>query len=236
MRAVGDKRTLRFMQFLKEESARFEAIYILGDLFDAWPGTNALLIEKYSPILEMLADLVRDGKRVYYIEGNHDFHLGKYFSEKMGVQVYPNHLEEDWEGRKVYLAHGDLGNPNDKGYRILRYVLRHPILHFLLRTIPPSWIDQIATRFSAFSRDYKKSNHEKKTVENEVKMVYRKTATEFFKKGYDVVMFGHTHYPDQLELEHEGRTCQYFNTGDWLHNFTYLEFEGSKFYTKVHSI
>ena len=233
LRSAEEPRAIKVLRFLNEVAPNFSSIYILGDLFDSWPGTNRLLIHKYSPILTALEDLVRGGRRVHYIEGNHDFRLGKYFSEKLGIQVHPDYLEQDWGSKKVYLAHGDLGNPKQNGYRILRAFLRSNFTHLLLKTLPPQMIDSIGKGFSKYSRDSQKSRWVRDA--QKIKNIYRETAGSIFQKGYDVVVFGHTHYPDSVAVEVMGRQCLYFNTGDWLQHFTYLEFDGREFYTKTYS-
>ena len=47
---------------------------------------------------------------------------------------------------------------------------------------------------------------------------------------------GHTHIPDDYSVEVDGRQCRYINTGDWVRHFTYLEFDGSQFYTRTHPV
>ena len=61
-------------------------------------------------------------------------------------------------------------------------------------------------------------------------------AEDIFQQGYDVVLMGHTHLPDDIETRVDGRPCRYINTGDWVRHFTYLEFDGSQFYTKTHPV
>ena len=44
-------------------------------------------------------------------------------------------------------------------------------------------------------------------------------------KHYDYFIFGHSHIPVELNLNSESK---YINLGDWIINFTYAEFDGSK--------
>ena len=73
--SVGVKSKL-VIRFLQEVASTFEHIYILGDLFDIWPGTNAHLVQTFRPVIQVLKGLVEDGHQIHYIEGNHDFRLG----------------------------------------------------------------------------------------------------------------------------------------------------------------
>lgn len=226
-------KTTKVLDFLREKSVQFDHIYILGDLFDVWPGTTNFLVDAFNPVIEVFKTLIRKGIQLHYIEGNHDFRLGKYFEEELGIKVYPNSLELVLNNRKIFLSHGDLGNPKERGYRILRKILRANWLHFLISPIPSKWIFLLGQKTSKASRGYQKANDQKTET---IREVYRSTARDLFEKGYDVVVMGHTHIPDDYVFRVGNRDCRYLNTGDWVGNFTYLEFDGIEFYTKRHDI
>ena len=221
------------IRFLEEVASRFERIYLLGDLFDVWPGTNAYLVRTFRPVVSTLRRLVENGHKVHYVEGNHDFRMGEYFTDSLGIAVHPDGVEHELGGRRVFLSHGDMGNPRDYAYRALRYVLRQDLLHVALRAVPQDWVYRLGSRTSHASRRY-----QGRVPRNEaaVRNIYRKTAESLFQSGYDVVIMGHTHLPDETRQRTNGRMCQYINTGDWVKHFTYLEFDGSDFYTKVHPV
>lgn len=221
------------IRFFQEVASRFENVYLLGDLFDSWPGTSAYLVRTYGPVIEALKRLTEGGCKVHYIEGNHDFWLGQFFTDRIGVQVHSDSLEENWNGKRVYLAHGDLGNPQETGYRILRSFFRWGLFHRLKSLLPQRWIHDWGLRYSQLSRKRQAGRRQKDAV---IKATYRQTAEKLFTEGFDVVILGHTHIPDDHSASIEGRPCRYFNVGDWLSHFTYLEFDGSQFYTKTHPV
>jgi UDP-2,3-diacylglucosamine hydrolase len=219
----------RMLRFFRETASQFEKIYILGDFFDVWPGTNSHLIEEFSPFLDLFRSLVRSGHQLTYVEGNHDFRLGTYFSNELGIRVVKNELVETWAGKRVYLVHGDLGNPAEKAYPMLRSFLRKDWLHWAIKPIPPQSLYSVASSVSRLSRTFQKSVP---SDDEKVREIYRATAKELFALGNDVVIMGHTHVPDHFHCEVEGRACSYYNLGDWVRSFTYLEFDGAEFYTK----
>jgi UDP-2,3-diacylglucosamine hydrolase len=232
--SVKSKLVIRFLQ---EVASKFENIYILGDLFDVWPGTSAYLVRTFKPVIQVLKRLVEDGHKIHYLEGNHDFRLGEYFTSSLGIQVYPNEIEETWNGKRIYMMHGDLGNPREIGYKMLRQVLRNDVLHAGLRLVPQEWIFNFGLRGSQVSRNYQNSHsHQSEKNEAAIRHLYRQTAERLFRKGYDVVLMGHTHLPDDVTSTVQGRECRYINTGDWVRHFTYLEFDGTQFYTKSHPV
>jgi UDP-2,3-diacylglucosamine hydrolase len=233
LRDGGSVKSKLVIRFLQEVASRFENIYILGDLFDVWPGTSAYLVRTYRPVIQTLKHLVDDGHAVHYVEGNHDFKLGEFFSESLGIRVHTDHLVETWNDKRVYMAHGDLGNPREVGYRVLRYLLRRQTLHTALRALPEDWVYKMGMRSSQASRTYQKKLP---PDENAIRSIYRQSANGLFQRGYDVVIMGHTHLPDDYVVDVGGRTCRYLNTGDWVRHFTYLEFDGSDFYTRTHPV
>jgi UDP-2,3-diacylglucosamine hydrolase len=226
-------KTKLVLRFLQEQAAQYERIYFLGDLFDVWPGTNAYLLKRFEPVLEEFRSLVKDGHELTYVEGNHDFRLGEAFSKGLGIRVIPNEIVEDFNGKKVHMAHGDLGNPKLIGYRILRKVLRNELVQQVARVVPSQLVYGLGDYSSRMSRDYQLQKGRNEPL---IRDIYRACAERLFAKGNDVVIMGHTHIPDDYRQEVDGRSCRYFNTGDWVKSFTYLVFDGNDFYTKVHPV
>ncbi len=233
LRDVESVKTKLVMRFLQEVASRHERIYILGDLFDVWPGTTPYLIQRFQPVLQIFRRLVQEGHTLSYVEGNHDFKLGEYFSNDLGIRVYPDELVEDFAGKKVLMTHGDLGNPKQLGYRVLRKLLRSPLVQTTARLVPSPLVYEIGRRTSQASRDYNQRTPEQDIF---VRDMFREAACRYFDRGHDVVIMGHTHIPDDYSIQRSGRPCRYFNTGDWVRNFSYLVFDGADFYTKSHPV
>lgn len=53
-----------------------EHLVLIGDILDMWRGDPDTIFEKYADILERLKEL-QQKKKVYYILGNHDYHITK---------------------------------------------------------------------------------------------------------------------------------------------------------------
>lgn len=222
-------------RFLQEKASQFKQVFILGDLFDVWPGTSDYLLKRFKPVTQVLGDLVKQGHEVFYIEGNHDFRLGPYFSDVLGIKVYTNELCVNFGDTKAYLAHGDLANRKERGYRLLRALLRQDLLHLAISPLPSKWIFDLGANTSKLSRTYQ-SVQRKPDEATQIRQIYRAAAEEKFQEGYDLVVMGHTHLPDDLTTVINGRKHRYINTGDWVSHFTYLEFDGTEFYTKTHPV
>ena len=59
---------------------------------------------------------------------------------------------------------------------------------------------------------------------------FREAAYELSRRGFDVVVFGHTHHPGEVELENGKR---YLNPGSWLLSCHYVEIQNGEVILKT---
>jgi len=75
--------TRAFLHFLDTRARQAEALYILGDFFEVWIGDDAM-----SPfqrrIAQALHALSETGTRIYLMQGNRDFLIGRAFCPAAG--------------------------------------------------------------------------------------------------------------------------------------------------------
>jgi UDP-2,3-diacylglucosamine hydrolase len=201
----------RLTAFLQHIAGHAEVLYVVGDLFDFWFEYRHAVPAHHHRILHQLAQLIRGGTRVVYLAGNHDFWLGDFFVREVGMQVSGEPLTVEHQGLKLFIAHGDGMATKDKGYRLLKKILRHPFNIRLYRLIHPDIGIPLARLASVSSRAY--------TDQRVLELVqeYEKAAAELLSRGYDAVVLGHSHYPVVRRLD--GKT--YLNIGDWITHFTY---------------
>jgi UDP-2,3-diacylglucosamine hydrolase len=142
----------RLLDFLQSQRGQVRTLVLLGDIFEFWIGYRHTVFAPYVPLLESLRQLREQGTRIVYVEGNHDFHLGPYFEQVLGCRILPDGGVIELGSEKIYIGHGDLVNPNDKGYRLLRRFLRSRLLLWLSRLLPPDWAWTIARWGSRMSQ------------------------------------------------------------------------------------
>jgi len=139
------------LAFLQEQCGKTDLLILLGDIFEFWIG-KATVVDDYVPLIDALELMHQQGTKLVYVEGNHDFHLGPVFTQRLNCRVLPDGGSIELDGRQVFLAHGDLANPEDIGYRRLRKFLRSGLIRTLLRVVPNRLIMAIATHGSYASR------------------------------------------------------------------------------------
>jgi UDP-2,3-diacylglucosamine hydrolase len=111
--------TRRFLAFLKKRATAASAVYILGDLFDAWIGDDDFTPPN-NKIRKQLKHLTDSGTRVFLQQGNRDFLLGHKFCQDTGVTLLDDYVVIDLFGTPTLLTHGDLLCTDDLPYQAFR--------------------------------------------------------------------------------------------------------------------
>jgi UDP-2,3-diacylglucosamine hydrolase len=162
-----------------------------------------------------LGRLVESGVEIHYLAGNHDFALGPFLRDRVGVHVHQEHLETIVQGKKVHLYHGDGLVKKDVGYRILKRILRNPLNQRLYKLLHPDIGVPLGTFFSGNSRKMLANWLTEEKLEE-----YRQHARRLLETS-DIVIFGHTHKP---EIRKYGDKT-YVNTGEWIRKYTFAKMD-----------
>lgn len=199
-------------------------LVILGDLFEFFFGfkiSSSFPFSDYLPVLKGIQSLYDQGIKIIYIEGNHDFFLRRFFEDWLGmkVEVHPEEVEMNLGERRAFLAHGDLSNPKLVGYRVFRRGLKNRYSFRLIQFVGPRFSRWVAQKMSA--RSYRR--HHRRRAGNPPKE-FRTFAHQKFLEGFEIVILGHSHFPEKVEEIVRGKRCLYFNVGDWRGHRSYLRF------------
>jgi UDP-2,3-diacylglucosamine hydrolase len=214
-----EQRQQRLVDFLEKHRKEMECLVILGDLFEFWFGFPDYVNPAYRPLCDTLLSLTDDGVRLIYVEGNHDFSLGPFFTERLRGEVYPRDHMFELNGKQVYMAHGDGIDPSDLGYRVYRALLKNRLIYALMRRIGPKRAEKVKRFLSERPWMHKNGALNQGVLPYEEKFVQRQCS-----RGADVVILAHTHRPSQSTVVHNGRECTYYNVGDWIKHFSYLKY------------
>jgi UDP-2,3-diacylglucosamine hydrolase len=208
-------RTARLHDFLNSLPGRAEALFIVGDLFDFWFEYREAIPRRYFETLTILRRLHEAGTEIVYLNGNHDFWLGDFLRETIGIQTHHDALTIERQGRRIWLHHGDGLIGGDLGYRVLKRVIRHPASVSLFRLLHPDLGIPFAHWISHFSRESRDE------LRFDGDRIWREVAEPRFAEGFDAVMIGHFHRT--YERREGGR--EFFVLGDWIRNFSYVTLE-----------
>lgn len=227
LRNPDDLNYRQLLAFLGEQLGQVDTLVLLGDIFDFWVGYQYTVFSAYIPILDMLGQYRATGTEIIYVEGNHDFHIGPYFQEQLGARILPDGGGVKLDGRDVYLAHGDLANPADRGYMVLRKLLRSWPTRLLIRIMPPDLTWQIAASASRRS----KLSRNKKSRQIPAREILLNYASNIKSKSCQVIITGHFHQPFHEILEDHELVA----LGDWINQFSYAVCENGHFELKTYT-
>lgn len=216
-----------FLAFLRGLKDDVEALYIMGDLFDFWVGFPSQPFRQYDPVIEELERLVARGCRIVYFEGNHDFHMGAVFSERLRAEIHTGPVIRRLQGKQLYLCHGDQINAEDRSYRLLRSVLRSWPVTVSVRHFPPWLAEKIRQRLQKSSQ----AGYHCKTVRWDYRRIIADFSRQLMQQGCDGLVTGHFHLALLENLPESSFTM--LSLGDWLGQFTYGEMEDGVLSLKI---
>lgn len=203
------------------DSIEADRLVVLGDLFDFWTGFSGVVYQRYVPLLESMLRLKQRGTRITYLEGNHDFSMGWFFTDELGADVHAEGCTMELDGRKTYLAHGDTIDESI-GYGAWRWFLRSPIFTAVKTVTTPGFVLKVADALSHGSRKY---NNKGEMIERRLRLFAKRKILA----GYDVVVLAHSHVAGISEVGDGERTGTYANPGGWMGQQSYLVLEDGEF-------
>jgi UDP-2,3-diacylglucosamine pyrophosphatase LpxH len=136
----------------------------------------------------------------------------------MEIEVYPNRDEERLEGKRAFIAHGDLSNPKQWSYRIFRRILKNPLTYRLIHFAGPRISRWVAQRLS--EKTYQKYHNDIPAPSP----AFKAFAHQKFLEGFEIVILGHSHFPEEIEEWIDGKRYLYYNIGDWMVHRSFLRF------------
>ena len=198
-----------FTAFLCGRAREAEALYILGDLFDAWIGDDDYL-PPYAAIRSALRALTESGTRCAIMRGNRDFLIGRAFAQDTGCSLLEDPALIDLAGTPTLLMHGDLLCTDDVAYQKFRRRVRNPLVQrlFLWKSL---------ARRRAIAADYRsKSGAATAEKHEDIMDVNQGTVEDYMRRfGVQRLVHGHTHRPADHLFDLDGRAATRHVLAEW---------------------
>lgn len=202
--------TSLFEQYLAGDEVRHaDALYILGDLVEAWIGDDddAELPQRIARATRAVRDT---GIPVYFMVGNRDFLLGEAFAERAGFTLLDDGAVHDLYGTPTLLMHGDALCTDDVAYQAVRRNVR-----------TPEWKAQVLAMsldarraFAAKAREDSRA-HTGSTQETIMDVNADAVAEAMRNADAKHLIHGHTHRPAVHRFELDGQAAERIVLGDW---------------------
>jgi UDP-2,3-diacylglucosamine hydrolase len=213
--------TRQFMDFLEGPVAGAAALYLLGDLFEAWLGDD-VPDPLGAAVANALSAVSSRGTAVYVMQGNRDFLLGDGFCARAGATLLPDPVIVSHAGGRALVTHGDALCTADGAYQRLRSLVRDAGIQRAFLSLPAHARRTLATEARAGSRAHLAEADQYITdVEPAAVEAVLRDA------GVDVLLHGHTHRPGIHALTVNGRRCTRIVLGDWHAAGSYLRWDTS---------
>jgi UDP-2,3-diacylglucosamine hydrolase len=206
-----------FHAFVAGPARGASALYVPGDLFDAWLGDDQLREPLAAGVASAFDRLAASGTPVYLQRGNRDFLLGEHFARASGATLLDDAVVHDVQGTATLVMHGDVLCTDDVDYQRFRAYWQVAAHRRRLLALPYFVRRGIAAFFRATSR---------RAIADKPEMIMDVNADAVSQAlrahGVSRLIHGHTHRPARHELTVEGRLCERFVLADWYKTASYL--------------
>jgi UDP-2,3-diacylglucosamine pyrophosphatase LpxH len=196
-----------FLDFVRRERL---CLCINGDGFEMLQTRFPRLIREALPLLAQVSRLRREGGRVWYVVGNHDIYMEHLLDEWLVTGVSP-FLNVTSGGKRIRIEHGHLYDPVFSRWPdFYEAITRMARLFLFLRSDIYRMWDVAAGKIDLRRR--------RSAEATEDLVHYQRAASEVLRRGFDAVIYGHTHRAEVVELANG----LYVNSGSWVRGGTYI--------------
>ena len=216
-----------FITFLKNEARQARALYILGDLFEAWLGDDCIL-PHYQTVIAQLKQLTDINIPVYILHGNRDFLIGEQFCMLSGCQLLDESTVITIDGQRYLIMHGDTLCTDDVKYQQFRSMVRNPEWQKKLLEKTPAERIALAKQYREISQSEtaEKASDIMDVNQAEVEKVMHSA-------NITTLIHGHTHRPNIHKFELDGKDAQRIVLGDWYEKGSVLKLDNNTFDLQV---
>jgi UDP-2,3-diacylglucosamine pyrophosphatase LpxH len=200
-----------FRSFLEYVRVEGFALCLNGDVVEMLQTRFSHLIREVLPLMTQISRLRREGRRVYYVVGNHDIYVEHFLDEWLGTAVCP-FLNITSGGKRIRVEHGHLYDP---------FFAKSPAVYESLTRLGGYFLF-MRPMFQPLPRSTARNQDARGGSGGDVvaALNHHRAAEALLRRGFDVVIHGHTHLKESVELG-DGL---YINSGTWM-NGTYVEID-----------
>lgn len=194
-----------------------------GDIIDIWQFSKHYFPKSHLKVIKKIMTMASNGVEVIYITGNHDEMLRKFSDTTIGNISIVDKAVIELDGKKAWFFHGDVFDISIQNAKWIAKLggYGYDLLTLLNRGV--NWYLEKRGK-----ERYSLSKKVKNGVKGAVKYIndFEKVISELaIENGYDYVVCGHIHQPKMEYFENKNGKTMYLNSGDWVENFTALEYQ-----------
>ncbi len=199
--------TALFLAFLAGRAREAEALYILGDLFEAWIGDDDLDDPHHAAIVAALCAAAGSGLAIHLMPGNRDFLIGPDFAAAAGIRLLADPTVLSTPEWQFALSHGDALCLDDAAYMAFRAQVRDPAWQAALIKKPLAERRALAAQMRAASAASQADSYSD---------LQGAAIDDFLRAhGYATFIHGHTHQPAKHDHIVDGIHVERWVLADW---------------------
>ena len=199
-----------FIDFLDQRASKADALYILGDLFEVWPGDD-MIQPDYKESIVAMKQLADSGIPLFIMQGNRDFLMAEQFADVSGATLIEDPTVINLYGTPTLLMHGDTLCTDDVEYQKFRTMVRDPRWKADFFSKPNEERLAITTKYRKISKE----ETAKKTM-NIMDVNQQTVEAEMLDKNIHQLIHGHTHRPTIHEFSVNNQEMKRIVLGDWF--------------------
>lgn len=209
----------QFLAFLAGPARTADALYILGDLFEAWIGDDDPN-PYYAQMRSAIRELSDSGVPVFFMHGNRDFMIGQQFAAEAGVTLLDDPHPLELHGENLLLSHGDALCTDDVEYQQVRAMTRNPDWQAMMlsKSIEERIAFAVQAREQSLARGESMTDDIADVNQGAVEQVLRDS-------GADILLHGHTHRPAVHPFHVDDRPVHRIVLGDWYEQGSMVEWD-----------
>lgn len=214
-----ERRLCAWLRSIAPTAAR---IYLVGDVLDYWFEYRHVVPRGFVRFFGTIAELADSGIEITWLIGNHDIWIFDYLPSELGIRVVDGVLEEEIDGKRFVITHGDgLGNVK-WSERLMRAAFRSRLLQRLFAAVHPRWTVGFAYWWSGENR---KKHHAggPYSPEPAYQWVRQRNSALPESERPDFYVMGHYH----MLADEPVAGSRVIILGDWIANMSYATFNGT---------
>lgn len=215
--------TALFEKFFATLPSSTQSVYILGDLFDAWVGDDAM--GEYENHIAQILRIASKQKNIqlFFMAGNRDYLIGPKFLSMANMQCLPDPYPIEINNQHILLTHGDQLCVDDRLHQGYRLIMQNTLSKKITLSLPKNF------RISTAKWLRKRSQARYKNTQDKVKFykIDEEKSLNWLKEHQTTIMIhGHIHQPEMLDLPND---CRRIVLGDWHERAKILEYSADEF-------
>lgn len=210
--STARERLVEFLDFTRLTGA---SLCVNGDGFELLQTSFTRLAADSIPVINAIRRLKDEGHNVYYVVGNHDIALEHFLEDWLFTHISP-FLNLSSGDQRVRIEHGHIYD---------YFFMHYPDVYEAMTRLAGLFIFVQPDIYSVWAKaDAALDRRRRRKAAGAAEGIseLHEAAGVLLDRGFDAVIFGHTHNPESVQLADRGL---YVNSGNWLRGSHYVDID-----------